>query len=126
MSSFNVRAHHGLCVTFFEGKGYSDAFNANMAEKKMMLEEKDLIVTITDSADEICKACPHNNGGVCSSIGKVAGYDSAVLELCGIKNGTEIHWSGFVKLVSEKIINVKKLSEVCGDCQWYSICGKTQ
>lgn len=125
MSSFNVRAHHGLCVTFFEGKGYSDSFTTNMAEKKALLE-KDPIVTIVDHADEICEACPHNNGGVCSSLGKVAKYDSAVLERCGIESGTKLHWSDFVKLVSERIIGAKKLYEVCGDCQWYSICGRGQ
>lgn len=125
MSGFNVRAHHGLCMSFFEGKGYSDSFTANMAEKKMLLE-KDPIVKIVDCADEVCKACPHNDGGVCSSLGKVAGYDSAVLERCGIKSGTELHWKEFSKLVHDNIIGAKKLSEVCGDCQWYSICGRDQ
>lgn len=125
MSSFNVRAHHGLCVSFFEGKGYSDSFTANMAEKKSQLE-KDPLVKIVDHADEICKACPHNNGGVCSSLGKVAKYDSEVLRRCGIKSGTEMHWNDFVKLVHDNIIGAKKLSEVCGGCQWYSICGRDQ
>lgn len=125
MSSFNVRAHHGLCVSFFEGKGYSDSFTANMAEKKMLLEN-DPMVKIVDNTDEICKACPHNESGVCSSSGKVAKYDSAVLARCGIKSGTEMHWKDFVRLVHDNIIGAKKLSEVCGDCQWYSICGRDQ
>ena len=59
-------------------------------------------------------------------LGKVAGYDSAVLERCGIKSGTELRWKEFSKLVHDNIIGAKKLSEVCGDCQWYSICGRDQ
>lgn len=125
MSSFDVRAHHGLCMSFFEGKGYSDSFTANMAEKKMMLE-KDPLVRIVDHVDEICRACPHNIDGVCSSLGKVAKYDSEVLERCGIKSGTIMLWSDFVKRVYDNIIDAKRLSEVCGDCQWYSICGRGQ
>ena len=35
-----LRAHHGLCLRFFQGKGYSGAFVENMARKKAMLEEK--------------------------------------------------------------------------------------
>ena len=34
-----LRAHHGLCLRFFQGKGYSGAFVENMAQKKAMLEE---------------------------------------------------------------------------------------
>ena len=50
----------------------------------------------------------------------------AVLERCGIKSGTELRWKEFSKLVHDNIIGAKKLSEVCGDCQWYSICGRDQ
>ena len=112
-------------MSFFEGKGYSDSFTANMTEKKMLLE-KDPLVRIVDHVDEICRVCPHNIDGVCSSLGKVAKYDSEVLERCGIKSGTELRWKEFSKLVHDNIIGAKKLSEVCGGCQWYSICGRDQ
>ena len=48
MSSFDVRAHHGLCMSFFEGKGYSDSFTANMAEKKMLLESGILRINVIE------------------------------------------------------------------------------
>lgn len=35
-----LRAHHGLCLHFFRGKGYSGAFVENMARKKAMLERR--------------------------------------------------------------------------------------
>ena len=27
-----LRAHHGMCLAFFEGKGYSSAFTENMGK----------------------------------------------------------------------------------------------
>lgn len=66
-------------MSFFEGKGYSDSFTANMAEKKSMLE-KDPVVKIVDCADEVCKACPHNDRGVCSSLSEKS-QDMTVLFL---------------------------------------------
>lgn len=89
MSSFNIRAHHGLCIGFFEGKGYSDDFTSNMSKMISLLEENPN-VRIIDNTDEICKACPHDCCGVCASAEKVSRYDNAVLELCGIESGTEI------------------------------------
>ena len=32
-----LRAHHGLCLRFFQGKGYSGAFVENMARKKAIV-----------------------------------------------------------------------------------------
>jgi len=49
-ASISLRAHHGLCLHFFQGKGYSGAFVENMARKKAMLEENPL-VRLTDQAD---------------------------------------------------------------------------
>ena len=123
MSSFNIRAHHGLCTSFFEGKGYSDAFTANISEMIALLEENPN-VRIIDHSDEICKACPHDRCGICDSSDKVKKYDNAVLMLCGIESGTEMKWDEFRKIVSKKIIEENKLADVCGDCQWYNICGR--
>ena len=31
-SPLPLRAHHGMCLAFFEGKGYSDGFTAHMRD----------------------------------------------------------------------------------------------
>lgn len=123
MLKYNIRAHHGLCTSFFEGKGYSDSFTANMSKMIALLEENPN-VRIIDHTDEICKACPHDQSGVCDSSEKVKRYDKAVLKLCGIESGAEMPWNEFCKLVSKNIIAANKLADVCGDCQWYEICGR--
>lgn len=85
-ASISLRAHHGLCLHFFQGKGYGGAFVENMARKKAMLEGNPL-VRLTDQADEICRACPNNLCGQCESAEKVRRYDRAVLSLCGLTPG---------------------------------------
>ena len=72
--------------------------------------------------DEICSACPNNLGGHCEAGDKVAEYDNAVLEKCGLKAGQTLHFSEFTKKVQEKILAMDKRKEICGNCQWNSIC----
>ena len=43
MITYNIRAHHGMCLTFFQGKGYSGDFVENMGAMKKILEQNPLI-----------------------------------------------------------------------------------
>lgn len=47
MSVYKIRAHHGMCLPFFRGEGYSGAFVENMTRMKKILEEN----------PEICLGC---------------------------------------------------------------------
>ena len=38
MSVYKIRAHHGMCLPFFRGEGYSGAFVENMTRMKKILE----------------------------------------------------------------------------------------
>lgn len=107
---------------FFEGKGYSEEFVRNMTEVTALFESDDPMLTITDSADVICKACPNDDNGTCDSIEKVYRYDRTVSELCGVITGDMLHWSELSALVRERIVFSNRLSEVCNDCCWWEIC----
>lgn len=37
-----LRAHHGMCLAFFEGKGYSDGFTAHMENVLAGMEQNPL------------------------------------------------------------------------------------
>ena len=39
MRVYNLRTHHGMCLYFFQGKGYSGEFVENMRAMKAILEE---------------------------------------------------------------------------------------
>ena len=124
MSSCELRPHHALCVGFFQGKGYSEAFVENMASVIGALRASDPLLTLRSAADPLCGSCPHNRGGVCKSADKVARYDAAVLRLLGLRDGAALRWSELSARVRERILAPDRLGEVCGDCQWYEICSQ--
>ena len=124
MSSCELRPHHALCVGFFQGKGYSEAFVENMASVIGALRASDPLLTLRSAADPLCGSCPHNIGGVCESADKVARYDAAVLRLLGLRDGAALRRSELSAWVRERILAPGRLGEVCGDCQWYEICSQ--
>ncbi len=45
-----LRPHHGMCLAYFEGKGYSDGFTVNM-QKMLEFFEKGADIELTVSGD---------------------------------------------------------------------------
>jgi len=123
MSNIKLRAHHGLCIAFFEGKGYDDNFVKNMRDVIVTFTQNPN-VTIVAAEDIVCVACPNNNNGICDCSEKVDRYDKAVLRLCDMRSNSILSWEAYKALVKRKIIETGKLSTVCGDCQWAYICLK--
>ena len=81
-----LRPHHGMCLAYFKGEGYSNGFSAHMQEM-LDIFQKGAKIQLHADTDEICSACPNNEKGCCSSFSLVEAYDNAVLELCGLENG---------------------------------------
>lgn len=123
MQEYQIRAHHGMCLAFFEGKGYSSEFTKNMGEKKRILEENPK-VRIVAKTDDICLACPNNREGCCLSGSKVENYDRQVLSYCRLQEGVSMNFLDFSALVKECILAAGKREEICGDCQWDFLCGR--
>ena len=117
----DLRAHHGMCLAFFQGKGYSGEFVTNMGEMKAVLEENPR-VRLGAETDEICAACPHNLGGCCESGEKVIRYDREVLRRCGLREGTVLPYRDFEALVRRRILETGQREEICGGCQWSGLC----
>lgn len=118
---YKIRAHHGMCICFFDGKGYSNEFTKHMAEIIHKLNENP-VICISDETDIICEKCPNNKNGVCETADKVAEYDKQVLLRCGLVAGEMISFSEFRDKVYENIIRPGKREDICGNCQWTSIC----
>lgn len=118
---YSLRPHHGMCLAYFEGKGYSDGFAAHMGE---MLEklEKEAVLQLVVTGDEICQACPNLQNGTCSTEELVASYDRAVLKLCSLRENEVLKFRDFVSVVQEKILEPGRRTEICGGCQWNEIC----
>ena len=120
-----LRAHHGMCLSFFEGKGYSDGFTAHMQMIQDQMKENPNL-TIVAEADDICSHCPNLKNGQCESLHLVYTYDKKVLEMCGLKEEVKITWKMFSNLIREKILILGKRDEICGECEWAEICRKKE
>ncbi len=121
-----LRPHHGMCMAYFVGFGYSDSFSRNMT--RLLAEEltPDRPVRLTVDTDQVCAACPRSAGGRCDKPELVAGYDQAVLELCGLTEGAVLAFGAFTALVQSRILDRDLRRFICGGCQWNDICRRTE
>ena len=104
-----LRPHHGMCLAYFKGEGYSDGFSAHMQEM-LDIFQKGAKIQLHADTDEICSACPNNEKGCCSSFSLVEAYDNAVLELCDLENGQIMEFDDFTDVVQKKILASGKKS----------------
>ena len=119
MRVYNLRAHHGMCLYFFRGKGYSGQFVENMGKMKAVLEENPTI-RLMDSPDDICAACPNKVTEPCAE--KASRYDREVLRRCGLSVGDTLSYEDFSKKVVETILRPGVRGTICADSQWSSLC----
>ena len=119
MRVYHIRAHHGMCLYFFQGKGYSGKFVENMSRMKAILEDNPEI-RLMDSPDDICAACPNRETETCAE--KASRYDREVLRHCGLSVGEARPYRDFSEKVIETIRGSGKRAEICGDCQWSGLC----
>ena len=121
--SRHLRPHHGMCFQFYEGKGYSEDFTDHMGRIIRECEaDPQQMLLLNVETDVVCENCPNNEDGICTSQDKVERYDKAVLDACGLHDGSEISYEDFIRIVSENIIDAGIRSDICGDCTWDYIC----
>ena len=116
-----LRPHHLLCLLNFVGEGYDDAFCANMTEQKRRFAEEGLF-KLALGADDICAACPNERGWFCAFQDKVWRYDKAVCRILVLDPGIRYDAAELEKRVREEIFAAGRLAEICGDCEWFSLC----
>lgn len=119
--SINLRAHHGMCLAFFKGKGYSNTFTVHMQKILDKMQENPKLRIVAEG-DIICSRCPNLQNGICNTPEQVEKYDREVLLQCGISENEEICWEEFSKRIEEKILLTGQREEICGDCQWSELC----
>lgn len=120
-----IRPHHGMCLSFFCGLGYSGEFVDNMIRVRNQLVENPAgYIVLWHGTDSICAACPENRNGTCRSAEKTARYDEACLRYCGLAFGDVLSWQRFHECVQEKILAFPSVRrEICAGCAWEPICG---
>ena len=118
-----LRPHHGMCLAYFVGKGYSGPFAENMAALLAALtEERERAVTLACRCDAVCAACPRQEAGRCREADKTERYDRAVLAACGLAEEQVLPFSRFAAAVEERILAPGRREGICGDCCWNAVC----
>jgi hypothetical protein len=118
-----IRGHHLLCALGFRGRGYSEAFVANMDRivRRMRARPRSRLVLL-DSADSICAACPNLRAdGACrneKASARVRAKDRAILRRLGLKPGTAISAAAAYKRVRQTITPALLTGKLCAKCRW--------
>ncbi|MDD3832193.1 MAG: DUF1284 domain-containing protein [Clostridia bacterium] len=115
-----LRPHHLLCISFFEGEGYSEQFVSNMQSVIDKLREHKLF-RLTLGKDCICACCPLYTSE-CADIDKVTTYDNIVMRLLRLSADTIYNYDDIVIKVKENILDKGLTVDICGDCQYAYIC----
>ena len=56
-----LRPHHGLCIQFYEGKGYSEEFTKKMDELVNLIQLTPMMpIQLHIDVDVLCNSCPNN------------------------------------------------------------------
>lgn len=123
VTMIKLRPHHILCIKHYEGKGYSEDFNAKMRDIITRLDSGERVRFVT-GADDLCAACPHNKDGVCETEEKSARYDKKVSEFLQLKFDKEYCKREIAGLAQREIYGKDRFDAVCPDCEWSYICRK--
>jgi len=115
--TIRLRGHHLLCLLGYRGKGYSDAFCANMtAVYETLRNEPDHLVELIEGPDDLCRAFPADQPPHCDNR-SVFDKDRAVLAKLGLAVGDRRRWSALCARVAEAV-EPGDISVLCANCRW--------
>ncbi len=115
------RPHHFLCALGFVGKGYAEAFTANMTaivDGRLRAEGGDAVeIEVVGDADAICMPCPHRRGRGCARQAKIDRLDRRHADALGYRPGDRVRWGAATRRIAERIVP-EDLDRICAGCQW--------
>ena len=118
-----LRGHHLLCLKGFQGYGYDEDFVRNMTDINTKRKLKTTTISLTNSCDDICKACPKLEDGLCENEAqneRIVAMDDEVLKKFDISKEY-----GAVELFEnvDSLFNTKEsVCEICSNCMWHEKC----
>ena len=118
-----LRGHHLLCLKGFQGYGYDDNFTKNMIGVDNQRKSENTTVELTDSADDICKACPNLKDDLCENElqnARIVGMDWEVLKKLNPSN--EYNAIELFEKIDDLFDTKESVSEICFNCMWHDKC----
>jgi hypothetical protein len=121
-----LRGHHLICLHFFHGEGYDEAFIMNLKETLTRADAEG--ITITSGADDICKNCPYLKYSICmfsdSADEEIREMDARALRLLGLSSGEKATWAKLKNKLPD--IFPEWFSSYCLECDWREACEKDE
>ncbi|HEY9855510.1 MAG TPA: DUF1284 domain-containing protein [Stenomitos sp.] len=122
-----LRAHHLMCVTTYQGKGYSPEFVANMNRVWHALRAGAYShAKATSVADPLCMACPNlqdqANDTSCRYHVSISERDRRMLAAMGWQEGEIIELGSVMDDIHAR--HAALMNEVCVGCDWTAICSE--
>ncbi|MEN2985161.1 MAG: DUF1284 domain-containing protein [Thermodesulfovibrionaceae bacterium] len=118
----NLRGHHLICINFFQGEGYNEAFTKNLEEILRKIERED--INVIEGGDDICKSCPYFKDNKCKyeeeADEEIKKQDEIALKLLNIQVGDKVSWESIKKSLPD--IFSQWCEKYCYYCDWLKIC----
>lgn len=118
-----LRAHNLLCLQGFRGRGYSEAFVAEMsAVARALADDPDTPVEVLSTPDRLCAACPNLRQGGCTLGGPaheahMRAQDEEVLRRLHLVSGEVLPWSRVLERITRSVAG-PDLPAICTTCPW--------
>ncbi|MBR1610023.1 MAG: DUF1284 domain-containing protein [Methanobrevibacter sp.] len=118
-----LRGHHLLCLKGFQGYGYAEDFTENMSDINSKRKLKNTTVLITNTPDDICKACPNLKNDLCENTAqneRIISMDNEVLTKLDISKG--YNSIELFEKIDEIFDSKESVSKICFNCMWHDKC----
>ncbi len=119
-----LRGHHLICLHFFNGAGYDEAFIDNLRHTLSRAEKE--VITVSSCADNVCKSCLNLKQNKCryeeNAEESIQEMDAKALALLGLSCNDQVKWDTLKSSIPE--IFPKWFSLYCKECNWRAACEK--
>lgn len=118
-----LRGHHLLCLKGFQGYGYSEEFTQNMTEVNKLRKSENTKVTLTNTPDDICRACPNLNDNLCQDEkqnNRIVQMDNEVLKK--LDTSKEYDAIELFDKIDSVFNSRESVREICFECMWHEEC----
>ena len=119
-----LRGHHLICLHFFNGEGYDEAFIKNLRDTLELASEGEII--ISSGVDDVCAGCSYLKEDRCryseNADKEILEMDKKALELLDHSHNDKVRWNE----LENKIPGIfpEWFSLYCRECDWKKACEK--
>ncbi len=121
-----LRGHHLICLHFFSGQGYDEAFINNL--KDLMIRANNEIIEISDGADDVCKRCFNLKDNRCSYSEnadiEIRQMDNDALIFLEMEKGGYVDWNVLKNKIPHFFSDWYK--KYCSVCTWLKACEENE